>query len=226
MWPCIHVCAASWQYTVTAVSEVLQLETLKYRPLPSFASRIFVYLSVSTCDASLNTTGQTHTVTSVWVTMHSFAVFGCTWILLIRCRGVDDAILYTLNYIYSHLENPGNTIKLMGFFCFSGAFNTIQPHLMVQKLFGTNLSFSFVHWIFNCLTNRPQSVSLKGTGSDVVWTNRGAPQGTGLDPFLFPLCTADCRLSDSSCPSIKSANNSEVNRKIKHDDDCVHWRNK
>ena len=151
MWPCIHVCAASWQYTVTAVSEVLQLETLKYRPLPSFASRIFVYLSVSTCDASLNTTGQTHTVTSVWVTMHSFAVFGCTWILLIRCRGVDDAILYTLNYIYSHLENPGNTIKLMVFFA--------SPVLLIP--------FNLILWFRNSLERI--CLSLLFTGFSTVW---------------------------------------------------------
>ena len=68
-----------------------------------------------------------------------------------------------------------------------------------------NLSSSVVHWVLNCLTNRPQFVSLKGTRSAVVWTNTGAPQGTVLVPFLFTLYTADCRHSDSSCAMIKFA---------------------
>ena len=40
-----------------------------------------------------------------------------------------DAVLYSLENIYT-----GNTVRLM-FFNFSSAFNTIQPHLLVQKLF-------------------------------------------------------------------------------------------
>ena len=48
-------------------------------------------------------------------------------------RGFVGAVLYTLNNIYSHLENPENSIRMMCF-VFSSAFNIIQPHLTVQKL--------------------------------------------------------------------------------------------
>ena len=44
-----------------------------------------------------------------------------------------DAVLYVLESIYSHLEKAGSSVRLM-FFDFSSAFNTIQPHLLVQKL--------------------------------------------------------------------------------------------
>ena len=70
------------------------------------------------------------------------------------------------------LDTSGNTIILM-LFDFSSAFNTIQPHLMDQKLLKDESS-SVVSWVFNCLTNRPLFVSLKGTRSAVMCTNSGA----------------------------------------------------
>ena len=53
-------------------------------------------------------------------------------------RSTDDAVLYSLENIYSHLEKTGINVRLM-FFDFSSAFNTIQPHLLVQKLFNMKL---------------------------------------------------------------------------------------
>ena len=67
------------------------------------------------------------------------------------------------------LDTSGNTIRLM-FFDFSSALNTIQPHLMDQKLLKDESS-SVVPRVFNCLTNRPFFVSLKGTRSAVMCTN-------------------------------------------------------
>ena len=97
-------------------------------------------------------------------------------------RGIYDAVLFTLNSIYSHMETSGKTIRLI-LFGFSSAFNTIRPHLMVQN--------SIVHWVLNYLTNRPQFVSLKGTRSAVVWTNTGAPQGT-YSSCSIPLHIVHC----------------------------------
>ena len=130
-------------------------------------------------------------------------------------------MLHVLNNVYSHSEKPGSSIRLM-FFDFSSAFNTIQPHLIVQKLLAMNLSPSTVHWIFNYLTNRPQMVSLNGKKSDVAYTNTGAPQGTVLAPFLFTLYTASCRNSDISCPLVKFADDTAMVGKISNDDDSIY----
>ena len=40
-----------------------------------------------------------------------------------RNRSTDDAVLYVLENIYSHLEKGGSSVRLM-FFDFSSAFNT------------------------------------------------------------------------------------------------------
>ena len=65
-------------------------------------------------------------------------------------RSTDDAVLYSLESIYSHLEKTGSTVRLM-FFNFSSAFNTIQPHLLVQKLLNMKLPSSVISWIFDDL---------------------------------------------------------------------------
>ena len=72
----------------------------------------------------------------------------------------DDAILHVLNNVYSHLEKTGASIRIM-FFDFSSAFNTIQPHLLADKLCKMNVSPSLIIWILDYLTNRPQFVQLR-----------------------------------------------------------------
>ena len=74
-------------------------------------------------------------------------------------RGVDDALLYLLNRCYSHLEKAGSSIRLM-FYDFSSAFNTIQPHILAQKLSNMKIAPPTILWILDYLTNRPQVVKL------------------------------------------------------------------
>ena len=64
-------------------------------------------------------------------------------------RSTDDAVLYSLENTYSHLEKkPASTVRIM-FFDFSSAFNTVQPHLFVQKLLNMKLPSSVISWIFD-----------------------------------------------------------------------------
>uniref|UniRef100_A0A1A8MF94 Reverse transcriptase domain-containing protein n=1 Tax=Nothobranchius pienaari TaxID=704102 RepID=A0A1A8MF94_9TELE len=85
------------------------------------------------------------------------------------------------------------------FFDFSSAFNTIQPHILGNKLLDFKLHNSTTAWILDYLLNRPQFVRVGGKCSDLIFTNSGAPQGTVLSPFLFTLYTADYRHSLPSC---------------------------
>ena len=129
-------------------------------------------------------------------------------------RSIDDAMLRILNNIYSHLEKPGTCIRLM-LYDFSSAFNTIQPHLLSEKLLNMNVHASTITWILDYLTNRPQYVKVlsgrkscshqqtlaseQNVISDVIWTNIVTSQGTVFSPFLFSLYTADCRSSHDDC---------------------------
>ena len=138
-------------------------------------------------------------------------------------RNVEDAVLYVLNRMYAHLDNTNTFIRLM-FFDFSSAFNTMQCHLLVDKLLRMNVDARTLMWIFDYLTNRPQFVRLSNNIlSDVMYTNTGAPQGTVLSPFLFSLYTADCRHAHDSCPIVKFADDTGLTGLITDDDD-THYR--
>jgi hypothetical protein len=48
-------------------------------------------------------------------------------------RGVSFAKLFIFNTMYKHLEKPKAHARIL-FADFSSAFNTIQPHILVQRL--------------------------------------------------------------------------------------------
>ena len=141
--------------------------------------------------------------------------------------GVDDALLYMQNSIYSHLDKTSSYVRIM-FFDFSSAFNTIQPHLLAQKLKNMCIHPNIIKWILNYLTDRPQFVRLQNnrtntqphkntscnTGtfitSNMIKTFTGAPQGTVLSPFLFTLYTSDCRFAEKSCHLQKFSDDSAI----------------
>ncbi|KAG1663833.1 Patj [Nymphon striatum] len=136
-------------------------------------------------------------------------------------RGCDDAILFTLEKLYSHLEKShcGHSARVM-FFDFSSAFNTIQPHKLAKKLCNMDVPTDFIKWIINYLTNRTQYVRLSpSVQSEIVTSSTGAPQGTKCAPFLFILYTSDYRSSDESCPIIKFADDTALIGLIKNDND-------
>ena len=114
------------------------------------------------------------------------------------------AILTVLDKLYAHLEQVrSNSSARVMFFYFSSAFNTIQPHVLIQKLLDhCDVPKSLLSWMLNYLTNRSQYVKINaaGTQSSLIYSNTGAPQGTVLAPFLFSLYTSKCRSSEMSCP--------------------------
>ena len=46
---------------------------------------------------------------------------------------MEDATLTLLDIVSKHLDSTGNFVRIL-FMYFSSAFNTIQPHLLIQRL--------------------------------------------------------------------------------------------
>ena len=107
-------------------------------------------------------------------------------------RGTEDAIATLMHHLCSHLDNPQTSARVL-FVDFSSAFNTIQPHLMMQKLREMNVSSALILWVHDFLTNRQQYVKIGDTLSTVAITNTGAPQGCVSSPILFSIYTANCK---------------------------------
>ena len=114
-----------------------------------------------------------------------------------------------LHRAYTQLEELHSSLRIL-LFDFSSAFNTIQPHLLAEKLSVMQVDHSMVAWITDYLTNRPQYVRLQGSVSDVLLSNTGAPQGTVLSPFLFTLYTSDFRFNSGSCHLQKFSDDSSI----------------
>ena len=77
-------------------------------------------------------------------------------------RGVEDATVTLFNSILSHLEGPGSHARLL-FVDFSSAFNTIQPHILTNRLLEQfDVSKNLAGWILNFLTCRTQRVRING----------------------------------------------------------------
>ena len=110
-------------------------------------------------------------------------------------RGTEDATLTLLQNIYSHLETCNNYVRIL-FVDFSSAFNTIQPHLLMRKLFDFGVNTNLIRWIKEFMVNRTQYVSVNGIHSAILPMSTGAPQGCVLSPLLFILYTNDCQLSN------------------------------
>ena len=114
--------------------------------------------------------------------------------------------------------------ELCFFICFSSAFNTIQPLILVRKLLDMNVSSSYVSWIFGYLTNRCQYVSLDGTRSPTAHTNTSAHQDTVPAPFLNTLYTSSYTSTDNVYPLVKYADDSVVVGTVNNDDDSGYLR--
>ena len=68
----------------------------------------------------------------------------------------------------------------------SSALNTIQCHLLAQKILEMKIRVHTVLWIRDYLTNRPQLVRIgANVKSETKYRNTGAPQGTVLSLFIF-----------------------------------------
>ena len=100
-----------------------------------------------------------------------------------------DAILTLLHRLYEHLDRQKTYTRVL-FIDFSGAFNAIQPHLIVNKLLAMSVNPTLSQWLFSFLTDRTQRVRVGKAIFSTQTTNTGALQGCVLSPALFTLYTA------------------------------------
>ena len=83
-------------------------------------------------------------------------------------------------------------ITLAIFADFSKAFNSVDPEVLINKLFKMNFSKTFLHWLANYLTDRKQYVQVNDKLSSRATKRFGVPQESLLGPVLFNMY-ACCR---------------------------------
>ena len=61
-------------------------------------------------------------------------------------RGTEDATITLFNMIANHLQSSKSYVRIL-FIDFSSAFNTMQTHILLQRLFDLNVNEHMIHWI-------------------------------------------------------------------------------
>lgn len=99
-------------------------------------------------------------------------------------RGTDDATTTLYNVLAKHLQVPSHYARIL-FIDFTSAFNSIQIHVLLQRLVDLGVNGGIIHWVRDFLSDCPQRVILGNIKSETTVFNTGAPQGTILSPLLL-----------------------------------------
>lgn len=124
-------------------------------------------------------------------------------------RSTDDAVLTVLHSILQHLENPKAYARLL-FIDFSSAFNTLLPHILLDKLINWSVNPYIIRWYHSFLSNRTQQVRVNQCLSDVKTINTGVPQSCVSSPVLFTLYSNDCTSSHANTSIIKFSDDTAI----------------
>jgi ribosomal protein L22 len=139
-------------------------------------------------------------------------------------RSTDDGINHLTHSIAHHLDNsPSNYARCL-FIDYSSAFNTMQPHILLDKLERYNVNPHLLLWILNFLTDRVQYVRTSSETSSRISINTGGPQGCVLSAFLFIVYTNDMSENGENCIIIKYADDTVIIGLIKANDES-HYKN-
>lgn len=129
-------------------------------------------------------------------------------------KSVQDAVLYLTHLHYKHTDAAKCYARTL-FVDFSSAFNTIQPHRLIDKLIRLEVKPSLILWITDFLKNRIQRVRVQNVVSEPILTNTGSPQGCVLSAILFILYTNDCRYLSQNVSIVKYADDTVIVSLIK-----------
>ena len=130
---------------------------------------------------------------------------------------VNDAILTLIHMVLQHVDKVGRYVRIT-FVDFSSAFNTIQNHVLVDKLKQMNAKASLILWIQDFLSNRTQRVKVQNELSDPISINTGSPQGCVLSAPLFIIYTNDCTASRDGVEIVKYADDTAIVGLISQDE--------
>ena len=105
-------------------------------------------------------------------------------------RNTEDAILTVTHAVLKHPERPKASARVI-LLDFSSAFNTIQPHLLMQKLMVMDTNPVIIRWLCILLTDRPQRVVVRSSTTLEV-SSESAPTLEPLKDVCSPLRCSRC----------------------------------
>ena len=121
-------------------------------------------------------------------------------------RSTDDATTTLIYELSQHLDRISKSKYARCLFIdYSSAFNTMQPHTLINRLAEYNIPARLQLFVLDFLTHRKQYVRTEIELSSTTSINTGVPQGCVLSAFLFIVYTNALSLCSTTCKVIKYA---------------------
>lgn len=98
-------------------------------------------------------------------------------------HSTETALLRVQNDILVSMDEQKVTLLVM--LDLSAAFDTVDHTILLHRLESIGISGLVLSWFSSYLSNRTQSVFLKGISSESINLTCGVPQGSVLGPILF-----------------------------------------
>jgi hypothetical protein len=149
----------------------------------------------------------------------------------VKNRSTDDAVATLVHLASEHLDRKSSNTARVLFIDFSSAFNTLQPHKLLEKLGMYHVPEKLRLWILDYLLERPQFVQTRSEASAIIKLDTGSPQGCALSPYLFILYTNDMKWDSNSTYVVKYADDTAIVGLIQNDNDkdycdCIDFVNR
>ena len=100
-----------------------------------------------------------------------------------KIHSTQHAIITLVDRITSSLDSGDLVIGV--FLDLKKAFDTVDHHILIKKLFSYGIRGNTLKWFQSYLTDRSQFVTYDGIESKVLPIKYGVPQGSILGPLLF-----------------------------------------
>ena len=113
-----------------------------------------------------------------------------------------------VNYIYE--ENDKGQIVGIASLDLSKAFDSINHHLLLQKLAKLGLGQTSLNWCQSYLTDRRQQTKFSNFVSDIKLVTSGVPQGSILGPILFICFVNDLPRVFENCKIMSYADDTQI----------------
>ena len=123
-------------------------------------------------------------------------------------RSTNQALIVLLDKITAALDN--GDIVLWVFLDFSKAFDTVDHHILLNKMYKYGIRGIAFKWMESYLSNRHQFVLFKDVKSEYATVTRGVPQGSIMGPLLFLLYVNDIANVSTSLLPILFADDTNV----------------
>ena len=135
-------------------------------------------------------------------------------------RSTQDAILFITERIYDTFNRGDGTFNINIYIDFQKAFDTVDHHILLNKLSMYGITGPTHNLIKNYLSNRYQSVRIGNSMSPPLQITKSVPQGSVLGSFLFLIAINDLPNVSNILNSVLFADDLALNFTCNSTEEC------